>query len=252
MNSLIDNCTAESLEKYVQDFLVLNENRPIKNNDGGMKAPHMFWVYFVLKTLNPKIIIESGVWYGQSSWLIEKVCPNSKIISIEPALNRILYKSNKIDYRTKDFNEHDWTAELGDECKNTVAFIDDHQNNYLRLKHAQKHNIPHIIFEDNYPTTHGDVLSLKKILSNDYHILDVPNNGRTRHNIPSDYKKDVLEICNYSECPPVYLDTNVTRWGDNFSDHNCKTPIFSTYEDWLDEFKKDQLDYTFIAYVNIK
>ena len=38
-------------------------------------------------------------------------------------------------YRTKDFSDHDWTEELGDDCKNALAFIDDHQNNYLRLKY---------------------------------------------------------------------------------------------------------------------
>jgi hypothetical protein len=166
-------------------------------------------------------------------------------------LERIIYKSQNIDYRRKDFNDHDWTKELGDDCKNTLVFIDDHQNNYLRLKHAHKHNIPHVIFEDNYPTTQGDVLSLKKILSNDYHILDVPYNGRTKHEIPSNYKTDVLEMCNYTECPPIYLDTNITRWGDNFSDHNCKTPLYTDNEPWLNEFKKNQLDYTFIAYVKV-
>ena len=252
MNDKIDNCDKLSLQKHLEDFLILNEKRPIKENNGGMKAPHMFWVYYILKTLKPKVIIESGVWHGQSSWLIEQVCPNSKIISIEPLLNNIIYKSTNIDYRTKDFNDHDWTHELGDDCKNTIAFIDDHQNNYLRLQHAHKHNIPHVIFEDNYPTTQGDVLSIKKILSNNYHILDTPSTGRHAHDIPYYYKQHVLEMCNYSECPPIYLDTKITRWGDNFSDHNCKPPIYSDNEEWLSEFKKNQLDYTFIAYVNVK
>jgi hypothetical protein len=252
INYLIENSDKSTLEKDIQDFLLLYSKKPIKDNSGGMKAQHMFWVYYILKKINPKVIIESGIWYGQSSWLIEQVCPNSKIISIDPELDRIIYKSKNIEYRRKDFNDHDFTSELGDDCKNTLAFIDDHQNNYLRLKHAFKHNIRHLIFEDNYPTTHGDVLSLKKILDNKFYVIDDANHGKSIHDIPSNYKTDVLEMCDYTECPPLYLDTNITRWGDRFSDHNCKKPIYNNYEEWLDEFKKEQLDYTFIAYVNVK
>jgi hypothetical protein len=250
MNELINSCSKDSLQKDLEEFLILNESRPIQNNYGGMKEPHMFWVYFILKKLQPKVIIESGAWKGQSGWLIEQVCPNSKIISIDPNLGLLEYKSDNILYRTKDFSDHDWTEELGDDCKNALAFIDDHQNNYLRLKHAFKHNIPHMIFEDNYPTTQGDVLSLKKILMNNHYVIDV-NKSKTIHTIPLDYKSDVLNMCNYAECPPIYLDTQITRWGDDFSYHDCKPPIFSNQEEWLKGFITNQLDYTFIAYVSM-
>ena len=249
MNEFINTCNKHSLAPHIIEFINLYERRPIVNNDGGMKAPHMFWVFLILKLLNPVVVIESGVWLGQSTWLIQQVCPNAKIISIEPAMSRIQYTSKRVDYRTRDFNDHDWIAELGIEtCKNTLAFIDDHQNNYNRLQHAYKHSIGHIIFEDNYPTTNGDVLSLKKILSNNYHIINT-NGIKTSHSIPDHYKNDVLQMCEYTECPPIYLDTNITRWGDTFEEHNCKPAMFNKYEKWLDIFQKEQLDYTFIAYV---
>jgi len=252
MNKINIEYSKDILEKHIIDFIKLYEKRPLLNNNGGMKAQHMFWVYFILKTLNPDVIIESGIWHGQSTWLIENVCPLAKIISIDPNLNYRKYISDKVDYRTKDFNEHDWTNELGIEtCKNTLAFIDDHQNNYFRLFHAYTHNIGHIIFEDNYPTSNGDVLSLKKILSNNYHIMNI-NGQKTKHTIPDNYKDIVLQICDYFECPPVYLDTNITRWGDTFEEHDCKPAIYNKYEDWLDIFHKEQLDYTFIAYVKTK
>lgn len=239
VNYLIEKSDKNTLEKHIKEFLVLYSNKPIKDNSGGMKAQHMFWVYYILKTINPKVIIESGIWYGQSSWLIEKVCPNSKIISIDPELDRIIYKSQNIDYRKKDFNEHDFTSELGNDCENTLAFIDDHQNNYLRLKHAYKHNIRHLIFEDNYPTTQGDVLSLKKILDNKFYVLDEQDNGRTIHEIPLNYKKEVLEMCHYTECPPIYLDTNITRWGDRFRTITVKSQYIIIMKNGLMNLKRN-------------
>lgn len=251
VNNYIETCDEDILLDYIIDFNKLYDKRPIKNNDGGMKSPHMFWVFLILKLINPLVVIESGIFKGQSTWLIENTCPNAKIISIDPNMNQIIYKSKKADYRTKDFNSHNWSNELGiDTCLNTLAFIDDHQNNYDRLKHAYNHKIGHVIFEDNYPTTKGDVLSLKKILSDNYHILDV--NGKSlRYPIPEDYKSNVLNMCNYSECPPIFLDSPTTRWGDSFKEHNCKQPVVKKYKKYVDYFKNEQLDYTFIAYVKV-
>jgi len=252
MIDLINNYDELDINNEVVNFNILYRNRPINDNHGGMKAPHMFWVYFILKKINPAIVIESGIFKGQSTWLIEQVCPNSKLISIDPGLFKREFISDRADYRTKDFLEHNWLEELGIEgCKNTLAFIDDHQDNYLRLKHAHLNKISHIIFEDNYPTTHGDILSLKKILSDNYHIIDV-DGVKTTHLIPDSYKEDVLQMCNYVECPPIYLDTKVTRWNDSFESHGCKPPIFNEYKESLHYFKEEQLDYTFIGYVKVK
>jgi hypothetical protein len=251
INDFINNCTEIDLNEEVYNFNIIYKTRPISNNNGGMKAPHMFWVYLLLKKINPSIIIESGIYKGQSTWLIETVCPNSKIISIDPNLNQRLFISKNVDYRTKDFLKYNWLEELGiNGCQNTVAFIDDHQDNYLRLKHAYNNKIAHVIFEDNYPTTQGDVLSLKKILSANYHIMHA-NGKKQIYSIPANYKEEVLKMCNYTECPPVYLDSNTTRWNDSFKLHGCKNPVFNKYNQHLNFFKSEQLDYTFIAYVKI-
>jgi hypothetical protein len=138
-----------------------------------------------------------------------------------------------------------------DRCKNTVAFIDDHQNNYERLKHGFAHGIGHMIFEDNYPTTHGDVLSLKKILSNNYHVFDV-NGRKWTEEIPKFYQDHVKNMCDYFECPPPFLDTPITRWGDTFAEHNCGEAIFTEVEPGMEIFKEDQLNYTFMGYARLK
>ena len=72
----------------LKNFKKIFKNRPIKNNKGGMSFPHMFAFYFILKKIKPKFIIESGVFKGQSTWLIEKVLPKSKLLSIDPNLDK--------------------------------------------------------------------------------------------------------------------------------------------------------------------
>jgi len=56
--------TREEILTELNEFKNLYENRPIIENEGGMKSPHMFPAWFVVKKLQPKWLIESGVWYG--------------------------------------------------------------------------------------------------------------------------------------------------------------------------------------------
>lgn len=244
--------TKEALLPYVRDFINVYSNRPIKENNGGMMSVQCFYTWYMLKILKPTVVIESGIWYGQSTWLIEQACPDAKIISIDINLSFQKYKSKRAAYITTDFNSVDWTTILGKQCATTVAFIDDHQNCYERLLHAHKHKLSHVIFEDNYPTTQGDVLSLKKIFSDNYYILD-RNRSKTRHAIPEDYQANVNAVCDYFEFPPIYLDKTITRWGDSFADHKTKAAIFTSIEDpALEILKADQLNYNFICLVKIK
>ena len=122
----------ESIIPFIREFLELYKSRPNWDNSGGMKAPQCFWTWYFLKKVNPQVVIESGIWYGLSTWLIEKTCPAARIISIDPCLHYRKYISDRVEYTTVDFNNHNWTTELGgqDVCKNTFAFIDDHKNNF--------------------------------------------------------------------------------------------------------------------------
>ena len=66
----------------IDKFYSIYTGRPIMTNQGGMQFPHMFAFYFILKKINPDFVIESGIFKGQSSWLIEKTLPNSEILSM--------------------------------------------------------------------------------------------------------------------------------------------------------------------------
>jgi len=116
----------------IDEFSEIYSNRPIIDNEGGMKAPHMFALWFMAKNLSPDLIIESGIWKGQSTWLLETACPEAKIVSIDINLKFRTYisKSKNVTYSNKDFSEHDW-SNISDR---SLVFFDDHQNAYKRLQ----------------------------------------------------------------------------------------------------------------------
>jgi len=96
--------------KYLDEFIELYKERPIKDNTGGMKFPHMFGLFFMLKDLKPDFVVESGIYKGQSTWLIERTLPNVNVLSLDPHLNQRKYisKSDKVKYSNLDFTEQDF------------------------------------------------------------------------------------------------------------------------------------------------
>ena len=155
------NWSKKDLLIELKKFCKLYKDRPIKDNKGGMRFEHMFATYFILKKVNPEVIIESGVFKGQSTWLIEKTLPNSKIISIDIDLSKREYISKKAKYSSLDFEYQDF-SELP---SNTLVFFDDHVNHIKRIQQANYFKIKNIILEDNYRPNRGDFYTISHALN---------------------------------------------------------------------------------------
>ena len=148
--------------QQLEIFKDLYKQRPIKENIHGMRFQHMFATFFILKKLNPSFIIESGVFRGQSTWLIENTLPNSEILSIDIDLSKREYISKKAKYSNIDFKNQDFSNIPND----TLVFLDDHVNHYERLQQAKFFNIKNIILEDNYLADKGDFYTLNHAYDN--------------------------------------------------------------------------------------
>ena len=146
----------------LDNFINIYEKRPIKNNKGGMLFPQMFSFFFLLKKLKPELIIESGVYKGQSTWLIENTLPNSEIISLDIDLNKREFISKKALYSNKDFRFHNFS----NIPENTLVFFDDHVNHIERIIESKFFNIKHIILEDNNSPGNGDFQTIKQLYNN--------------------------------------------------------------------------------------
>jgi len=273
--------TRDEILESIEEFSEIYSKRPIRDNSGGMKAPHMFAVWFMARSLSPDVIVESGIWKGQSTWLLEQACPKSTLIAIDLNLERREYISERVKYSDRDFCEQDWSI-ITDR---SLVFFDDHQNAYRRLRQCKWFGFKHIIFEDNYPVSQGDCYSLKKAyagagfqplhsqyeidsgwswsgllrraasaigltlirLTPQYETVRVEPNNFDAHLL---YKH--LEV--YFEFPPVFKIAE-TRWGDKWEE-----PAYPTPPPLMDQpqklsheiFLHEAAFYTWICYAKLK
>lgn len=253
----------EEMLEALDEFASLYDRRPLKDNTGGMKSPHMFLAWFALRRLDPSVIVESGVWLGQGTWFFEQACPRARLFCIDPNQNGIEYRSSRAKYFEKDFSTLDWNDLPKEE---TVLFFDDHQNAFERVKTAKRLGFKHLIFEDNYPPSQGDCYSLKKALSDSgfrpspeslperiKRLLGMKHPGTISPNASDgEYLKNNLDV--YYEFPPVFI-TRRTRWNDAWDDTNYPTPepllrvvTNPSHQIFLDE----ATTYTWMCYASVR
>lgn len=150
----------------LREFAEVYESRPLRSNFGGMGFNHSFATWFMLKTLQPQVVVESGVWRGHSTWLIENAVPQARLYCFDPRPDRRSYTSDRAVYVTADFSRFDWSKV---DTQHAVVFCDDHQNSYERLKAGAWFGFRHYIFEDNFPSGEGDSYSLRHIMAGSGH-----------------------------------------------------------------------------------
>ena len=282
-----DHFNKENILKHLDEFIYIYRDRPIKNNNGGMKFPHLFGFYFLLKTLKPDFVVESGIFKGQSTWLIENTLPKTKVLSIDPNLDQREYisKSNLVEYSNLDFINQDFS----NLPTNSLVFFDDHQNFYERLVYSYFFGFKHIIGEDNYPAIQGDTYSFKKIYSgsglNDKRsnlknliksiiiLLKYNFKKKIKKNFKQEIQKydlaiqDVFETKNhfnnlekiidiYFEFPPVFKN-KFTRWGDLWIDESypTKEALLDLNTVNIEKYKEiynESNSYNWMCYVKLK
>ncbi len=154
--------TREILE-LVEEFSETYRNRPIKRNAGGMGFNHCFATFCLSRRLLPDVIVESGVFMGQSTWILEQACPDAKLICLDPNPANRTYTSKNATYFTDDFSNIDWSDT---NTSNALCFFDDHQNAYQRLLEMRWWGFSRAIFEDNFPCGQGDCYSLRHAFAN--------------------------------------------------------------------------------------
>lgn len=225
------------------EFGEIYDRRPFRDNRGGMSSCHLFGTWYAAKKLNPSVIIESGVFKGQGTWVLREACPNAIIYCIDPRPWKLEYTplpEDRIHYSTEDFNKHPWGHIIGKNIPNTLCFFDDHQDADNRLITALTWGFRHLMFEDNYPRPQGDCISLKTMLE---------------EGTDSKLATNLLEV--YCEMPPVHK-VSTTRWGDPWTPDKYPTleplirSIIECPPHQLDCFIAEAQDYTWLCYAKMK
>ncbi|MEO6096908.1 MAG: hypothetical protein ABIW76_15025 [Fibrobacteria bacterium] len=186
----------QEIAAQLKGFLPFYETRPIRQNEGGMKSSGLFTLWHILKKVDPKLVVESGVWKGQSTWLIENALPEAVIFAIDPASEGIQYRTKRAEYTTNDFTTLDW-SHIKDYLVDTLVFFDDHQDVFARLKLCREMGIKTVILDDNYPEYSGNRhISLAAILN------QKSETGALR--FPTEREYLLEAISSYHKFPPVF------------------------------------------------
>ncbi|WP_075485702.1 hypothetical protein [Candidatus Pelagibacter communis] len=157
----------DNLKHKFKSFLKIYNSRPIKDNTSGMRIDHCFAVYCLLKKIKPTNVIESGVWRGQTTWLIRNTLKKANIFSIDIDLSnrKIIY--DDVIYYNKDISKINW-HKLNK--SKTLVIFDDHVCFSKRIGFLIKNNFKHIIFDDNLPNGFSPYYSPKIIYEKKYLI----------------------------------------------------------------------------------
>ena len=259
------------MQNSVSEFLDVYNSRPIKENAGGMGVNHSWALWYVLRQVNPSVVVESGVWKGHSTWLIHTALPNAKIYSFDVSFSRLEYKCPASTYTERDWSLFDWSNV---DLSNSLGLFDDHQNCYNRLIQAYWYGIRHAIIEDNYPTGQGDCYSLKQVIARSgAPKIQMSENSRKRlgrelyysiqerlyqyighhqHRViaPNDYDSGTLQqrLEHYQIMPPLIVGKQ-SMYGHPWTGEYERPEEIAP-----DDLKLQQLDraYNFMTYVKMK
>ena len=281
MNNIQDS---NNLLKYLEEFVSIYLDSPIENNDGGMGFNHSYFTYYVLKEINPKLVVESGVWKGHSTYLIEKALPSCELICLDINFEKLIYKSEKATYFDTDFRNVDWSSVKN--IDDSICFFDDHQNSLERLKEMKWWGFKKGIFEDNFPVGEGDSYSLKQIIKESGHpsielskkylpkTRKAKNERRLEEKLLNKYyfrqnmivRPNVVDSAGFHlnvkeliEFPPVFSE-DVSYWGEPWSGNYEKLDDlildknineYPNFESFIKN-KNSRFDYGFITYLELQ
>lgn len=145
---IVSSVEEKELDGYIRDFRSMYKRRPIDNNHGGAGFSNMYWLYIIARIINPELIIESGVWRGQSTWVLREACPNAELHAFDICLKNLVVKARDVIYHEEDWRGAEW-GEINPD-KSLIHF-DDHVNQAGRIREAYERKFRHLLFDDNLP-----------------------------------------------------------------------------------------------------
>ena len=163
------------LEAYKEQRAVFGSARKDPKggvNFGGNGMYHSLALWFLVRRLQPTAVIESGVFKGATSWLIQRAHTWAAPLTLvqldpspAPATPALTNSSEQrvIQLRGSsfvDFAQVDWRR-LGLVPESSLILFDDHQDQMGRLEEAQARGFAHLVFDDNYLPGSGDAFSIK-------------------------------------------------------------------------------------------
>jgi len=130
----------------VRVFWSLIPTAPVRQRRGGSGFNGALQLYVAMRALQPRYVIESGVFRGLTTWVIRQACPKASIFCHDPDLSGLQYRDNQACYSTADWSTADWSML---DPASTVAFFDDHVAQGRRVVEAHARGLTRLLFDDD-------------------------------------------------------------------------------------------------------
>jgi hypothetical protein len=102
-------------------------------------------LFLLARELQPKVIVESGVWAGSSLFTFRHAVPEAKLFAFDLDFGALISRLENVDYR-----QHDWgTDDVRAKGRSDLCFFDDHTNNCRRVRQSYERGFKHVICDDS-------------------------------------------------------------------------------------------------------
>lgn len=136
-----------NLAEIIADFMATYDERPVRDNRGGSGFHNCFWLYLITRIREPTLIVESGVWKGQSSWFLRRAAPGAEIHAFDVSFRRLVYRDPDTHYHERDWGGFDFGSVRGP----SLCYFDCHVNQALRIRQAYEKGMRWLVFDDAAP-----------------------------------------------------------------------------------------------------
>jgi hypothetical protein len=130
----------------VDAFFALYPDRPVADNSGGSGFNDSLWLFTAARLLAPALIVESGVYKGQSSWLLRQAVPGAALHCVDLDLSQRRWRDDGIAYHEGDWSELTLEAPAG---RPALCFFDDHVSQARRIREAHARGFRTLLFGDD-------------------------------------------------------------------------------------------------------
>jgi hypothetical protein len=135
--------SALSMDDLNDYFQAMSRNRAF-GIQGTTHGNGTLWLFLLARALQPKVIVESGVYHGSSLFTFKNAVPQAKIFAFDVTFAPLISRLDGVDYR-----QHDWgTDNVRAESPTDLCFFDDHINNCMRARQAHDRGFRHIVVDD--------------------------------------------------------------------------------------------------------
>jgi hypothetical protein len=143
---LVADASIEMLTACVSQYRDVYAAAPVTANSHGVNFPAGLALFVLARCLRPRLIVESGVFKGLSSYLLATAVPDARLIACDPNMRWLRHRMPGVTYHAGDWMEVDIEA-----SGPALAYFDDHQNQAMRVIQAHRRGFRHLIFDDSWP-----------------------------------------------------------------------------------------------------